>query len=69
MSTLNKSIIGSAHNSLIQIIHKEYGAERASKFIDHIQFVSNNWLLIEGFTVGLEIVLLKSKRTRNTRCD
>jgi DNA-directed RNA polymerase beta' subunit len=60
--TLNKSIIGSAHNSLIQIIHKEYGAERASQFIDHIQFVANNWLLIEGFTVGLGDCLVRDPK-------
>ena len=51
--TLNKAILGSSHNSLIQIIHKEYGPADAAHFIDCMQFATNNWLLIEGFTVGL----------------
>lgn len=60
--TLNKAVIGASHNSLIQVIHKEYGAEMASKFIDHIQFISNHWLLIEGFTVGLGDCLVKNPK-------
>ncbi len=51
--TLDKSILGSVHNSLIQIINKEYGPDRAAQFIDHIQFVANAWLLISGFSIGL----------------
>ena len=52
--TLNKSILGSVHNSIIQIINKEYGSYTASEFIDHIQFITNNWLLITGFSIGLK---------------
>lgn len=50
---LNKSTLGAAHNSLIQVIHKEYGAEAATHFIDCIQFSANNFLLVHGFSVGL----------------
>ena len=58
--TLNKAILGSSHNSLIQIIHKEYGADAAAHFIDCVQFVSNHWLMYEGFTIGLRDCLLKN---------
>jgi DNA-directed RNA polymerase beta' subunit len=58
--TLNKSILGASHNSLIQIINKEYGPEAACHFIDCVQFVTNNWLMIEGFTVGLGDCLVTS---------
>lgn len=51
--TLNQSTLGAAHNSLIQVIHKEYGPEQAAHFIDCMQFSANNYLLIDGFTVGL----------------
>lgn len=58
--TLNKSILGASHNSLIQIINKEYGPEAACYFIDCVQFITNNWLMIEGFTVGLGDCLVTS---------
>jgi DNA-directed RNA polymerase beta' subunit len=51
--TLDKSNLGSAHNALHQVIHKEYGEDAAAYFIDCIQFVTNNYLLIDGFSVGL----------------
>lgn len=50
---LDKTILGSAHNSLIQIIYKEYSPEMAADFIDNVQFLTNNWLLHTGFSVGL----------------
>jgi DNA-directed RNA polymerase II subunit RPB1 len=58
--TLDKTILGSSHNSLIQIIHKEYGSKRAVEFIDNIQFLANNWLLVYGFSVGLEDCMIAS---------
>ena len=51
---INKEVVGSSHNSLIQVINKEYGCDAAASFIDHIQFVTNNWLMISGFSVGIE---------------
>ena len=59
--TLNKAILGAAHNSLIQILNKEYSPAVAAHFIDCVQFVTNNWLLLEGFTVGLGDCLVTSK--------
>lgn len=51
--TLDKSTLGSVHNSLIHVIHKIYGPDETTKFIDGIISVTNNWLLISGFSVGL----------------
>jgi DNA-directed RNA polymerase subunit A' len=59
--TLDKSIIGASHNSLIQIIHKEYGEDAAATFMDGIQFVTNNWLLISGFSVGIEDCMIQGE--------
>lgn len=50
---INKDIVGSSHNSLIHIINKEYGSNEASYFIDCIQFATNEWNMINIFTVGL----------------
>jgi DNA-directed RNA polymerase beta' subunit len=57
---LDKSILGSSHNSLIQVIHKEYGVDGVSEFITNIQFITNAWLLVNGFSIGLEDCLITS---------
>ena len=57
---LDKTTLGASHNSLIQVIHKEYGVEMASEFISNIQFITNSWLLINGFSIGLEDCLITS---------
>tara|TARA_Y100000389_G_scaffold202567_4_gene248242 strand:- start:105 stop:2855 length:2751 start_codon:yes stop_codon:yes gene_type:complete len=59
--TLNKSVLGSTHTSLIHVINKEYGAEYAAHFIDCVQFVTNDWLRLEGFTVGLGDCMVTSE--------
>jgi len=59
--TLSKTILGSSHNSLIQIINKEYGSVRASEFIDNIQFVTNQWNLLQLFSIGLGDCLITSQ--------
>ena len=57
---LNKNILGAYHNSLIQVINKEYGNLVVSDFITNIQFVANSWLLVNGFSIGLEDCLITS---------
>jgi DNA-directed RNA polymerase beta' subunit len=57
---LDKNILGTSHNSIIQTLHKEYGIEIVSEFISNIQFITNNWLLVNGFSVGLEDCLITS---------
>jgi DNA-directed RNA polymerase II subunit RPB1 len=61
--TLDKSIIGASHNSIIQVIHKEYGVDVCSEFIGNIQFITNHWLLVHGFSVGLQDCLITSKQS------
>lgn len=57
---LDKTVLGSTHNSIIQVIHKEYGSGRAMEFVDAIQFVTNEWLVHEGFTIGIRDCLVES---------
>jgi DNA-directed RNA polymerase beta' subunit len=64
--TLNKDILGTKHNSLIQVLHKEYGNVMAANFVDNIQFVTNNWLLTHGFSVGLQDCMVTSQKNTNT---
>ena len=59
--TLNKDSLGSSFNSLISVINKEYGSEEAGYFVDSIQFCTNEWNLIYGFTIGLGDCLVADK--------
>jgi DNA-directed RNA polymerase beta' subunit len=61
--TFDKTILGSSHNSIIQVINKEYGADFAVDFISNIQFITNKWLLIRGLSIGLEDCLITSPKS------
>lgn len=63
--TLNKSVIGATSHSLIKIINKEYGPDEASLFVDGVQFLSNNWLMLAGFSIGLEDCLVQGEEQTN----
>lgn len=67
--TLNKTVLGPVHNSLIQVLHKEYGADIAANFVDNMQFLANNWLLVHGFSVGLEDCMITDKENVQTIKD
>jgi DNA-directed RNA polymerase beta' subunit len=60
--TLDKSALGAVNNSLIQIIYKEYGSDITANFIDNIQFVTNNWLIEDGFSIGIEDCLVQGEK-------
>jgi DNA-directed RNA polymerase beta' subunit len=69
--TINKSIIGSSHNSIIQVLYKEYGTDIALDFINNIQFISYKFILYHGFTIGIsDCIATKSKEITHviTRC-
>ena len=61
---LNKALLGGAQNSLIQTILKEYGEDTASEFIDNVHFICNNWLLVNGFSIGLEDCLINDPKCK-----
>lgn len=45
--------VGSASGSLLHVVFNELGHEIAGAFYGHIQTVVNNWLLLEGHTIGI----------------
>ncbi len=59
--TFDKSILGSTHGSLIQIINKEYGPDATAHFVDCIHFCTNNWLLVHGFSIGFGDCMVTDK--------
>jgi len=51
---LAKSNLGQAHNSIIHVLHKEYGMQYAIDFINNCQFISNQYLIHKGFSIGIK---------------
>lgn len=51
---VNKSVLGGSHNSLNQMIFKEYGARVAMEFTNNVQFIGYQWLSQQEFSVGLD---------------
>lgn len=60
---LDKSTLGSAHGSIIQLINNEYGPIITGNFIDNMQFIANAWLLLHGFSIGLEDCMITSEES------
>ncbi|CAF0829448.1 unnamed protein product, partial [Didymodactylos carnosus] len=50
---LCKKTLGTSSRSLAHIIFTEYGHETAGKFYSDVQTVVDNWLLIEGHSIGI----------------
>ena len=50
---LDKSILGNAGGGLIHIMFKDYSDQHSADFMYKAQQLFNNWLLINGFSVGL----------------
>jgi DNA-directed RNA polymerase beta' subunit len=51
---LNKANLGSAHGSILQVLLKDYNSDICIGFINNIQFITCEWLLYEGFSIGIE---------------
>lgn len=67
---INKQIVGSSSNSLIQILYKEYGTKVTTNFIDNIQFITNNWLTRHGFSIGLkDCIIEKENNDKEEKSD
>ena len=65
----DKTIVGNVHNSLIQILDKEYGVTAVTKFIDNVHFLGNSWLLVHGFSIGLEDCMITSQKSTDAIKD
>jgi DNA-directed RNA polymerase II subunit RPB1 len=50
---LCKKTLGTSAGSIIHLVFMEHGHEECGKFYGNIQTVINNWLLIEGFSIGI----------------
>lgn len=50
---INSKIIGTAYDSIGQNLYRDYGDERASRFITDLQRLINKFLIFNGFSVGI----------------
>lgn len=48
-----KKTVGTSAGSLVHIVTLEMGFEEAGLFYGNIQTVINNWLLLEGHSIGI----------------
>ena len=62
---LCKKSLGAAPGSLIHLVFMEHGHEECGKFYGNIQTVVNNWLLIEGHTIGMGDCIADPKTYEN----
>lgn len=53
VGSFSKPIVGSTRGSLIGCIWIDYGPEETKDFMTSAQRITNNWLLLHGFTVGI----------------
>jgi DNA-directed RNA polymerase II subunit RPB1 len=57
MGILCKKTLGTSAGSLLHICMLELGHEECGRFYGNIQTVINNWLLLEGHSIGMFIVI------------
>jgi DNA-directed RNA polymerase II subunit RPB1 len=58
---IKKTNLGSSHKSLITTLFQEYGETVCVEFINDVQFLSNQYLLRVGFSVGISDCLVTKK--------
>ena len=58
---LCKKTLGPSSGSLMHVIFIERGHEEAGEFYGNIQTVVNNWLLLEGHSIGIGDTIADSK--------
>nr|QBK90154.1 MAG: DNA-directed RNA polymerase subunit alpha [Pithovirus LCPAC102] len=51
---ITKKDIGTSRNSIVQVLHMDYGSEWTSTFLTDASRVLNRWFSTYGFSIGLE---------------
>jgi DNA-directed RNA polymerase II subunit RPB1 len=58
---LDKKLLGSSHNSIIQALFNQYGVDVSASFVNNIQFIVTAWLVHRGFTIGIKDCIPKNR--------
>jgi DNA-directed RNA polymerase beta' subunit len=64
---VSSASVGTSHNSLVQILYKNYGPKTALNFTDDITFITNIFLSRYGFTVGLEDCMVPETKVQEAQ--
>ena len=62
---LCKRTVGTSQNSLVHVIWKDHGPEKTRDFFDGCQRIVNNWLLTNGFSIGIGDMIADEKTSEN----
>jgi len=54
---LRKAHTGASSRSIVQDLYKAYGDDRACQFLTEAPFITNQWIMARGFTVGMKDVV------------
>ncbi|EPZ33421.1 RNA polymerase Rpb1 1 domain-containing protein [Rozella allomycis CSF55] len=60
-----KKTVGPAAGGLIHVIFNEHGPDVTRKFFNGVQTVVNNWLLINGFSIGIGDTIADRQTMKN----
>jgi len=60
----DKSTLKGTKESLIRILCLEYGAVQTANFVDNIQFLTNAWLELNPFSVGIQDCLIGDSKKK-----
>ena len=59
--------IGKSAGGIIHLIWKEHGPYPCRDFLSNVQLLINNWLYINGFTVGVQDIIATKDTLDNIR--
>lgn len=66
---MTKQILGPTGNSIAHIVSKEFGPHQAANFLSAVQQLVNNWLVFNGFTVGVQDIIVDEKHVSDNIRD
>lgn len=66
---LSKQILGPTGNSIAHIVSREFGHQQAADFLSAVQQLVNNWLVFNGFTVGVQDIIVNEKSVSDGIAD
>lgn len=58
-----KDNLGCTKRSLLRVLTLEYGDDIAERFINNIQFITNAWLEVNGFSIGVDDCFIPQDKT------
>jgi DNA-directed RNA polymerase II subunit RPB1 len=67
VGTLSKRHVGHVRGSIVGCIWLDYGPDATKNFLSYAQRMINNWLLVRGFSVGIEDTVIEDDVFRDIK--